>query len=455
MQGHCGTGPWNSISHSWEQPPGSYVSRFGVGFFCGMIGVFHALLYAAHVAEGREANAASRCCCCCSNELLLGVGLFSAFCLSWVGAICDADDLAMCMGNNSIHSTFAVLFFGLTDVVAVVLALDPKPEAARRPHERRLAAVIAAALGIATALAAAAAHGVAVYPGWKFGDNAVIIAEVTEVSIFLVWMNNTARTHFDRVSWAAVSSSSSSSTSDDGKKVVVLGGARGLAKLTTLLVVAVLGATLALYGGSSSDSDGGVPVIGDLWVTKPSNWISRWGLVQFASGALWVVLFSQLASASASASASILTVADWLVMALQGTAVVAAAGTAVVASTETAAYHAAFALVFAVAGNLGALASCLLDGCRASCSASPPSFSWVRCALAAVALGSGGACCLVGGLGPERMAMLQWVDVAALLAFYAHNCLGRAATANMGLAVVVADADGAGAAVAEGGYGKV
>ena len=79
-----------------------------MGFFSDMIAVFHLLLYVANTQEGRTTSDSSKCCCCCSNELMFAVGLFSAFCLSWVGAICDDDDGAMCQGNNSIHSMFAV-----------------------------------------------------------------------------------------------------------------------------------------------------------------------------------------------------------------------------------------------------------------------------------------------------------------------------------------------------------
>jgi hypothetical protein len=51
--GHCGTGPWNSISHSWEDPPGSSVSRFVVGTSSDAIAAVHVLLYVANAAAGR------------------------------------------------------------------------------------------------------------------------------------------------------------------------------------------------------------------------------------------------------------------------------------------------------------------------------------------------------------------------------------------------------------------
>ena len=133
-----------------------------------MICVFHALLYAANVRAGRVADADCRLCSCCSNELLLLTGLFASFCLSWVGAICDDDDGPMCMGNNSIHSLNAVLFFFLTDVVAAVLLLDPKTDKARHPTHRRIAGAIFAAMVAARAVRWAGF----VYPGWQLGDNA-------------------------------------------------------------------------------------------------------------------------------------------------------------------------------------------------------------------------------------------------------------------------------------------
>ena len=428
-----------------------------MGFFSDMIAVFHLLLYVANTQEGRTTSDSSKCCCCCSNELMFAVGLFSAFCLSWVGAICDDDDGAMCQGNNSIHSMFAVLFFALTDFIALAMVADPKTEKAREPRERRIAAVIAMLLAVSTVTHATGRSLVSVYPGWQLWDNITIIAEVIEVTIFLYWMNNVAHSHFGNLSWGAVSFGDNA---EDSETPVVVLSARGLAKLTSAISVAVLVTTLAIalsMGTIDPLTTGGLPIIGDMWTHKPSNWISRWGLVQFSSGALWVSLFSQLAAISSSqvlhsagpfsSSSSLLGLVDYLVLFLQSVAALAAACTAVCASTENATYHQIAAATFFIAGNLGAVAICVVDGVRhmssttSDCGHRGGSNGWkMRALLAATGTILMAVHCGLCYFSPNpcgsAMSALEWADVLILIAFYTYNCLGRDGTATMGLAVI-------------------
>ena len=115
------------------------------------------------------------------------MGLVSVFCLSWVGAICDAANDPQCLGNNSIHTFCAVAFFVLQDVVMIALAVDPTPVAtpaltlrARAVRDAAIALGFTAAGAVHLLSAHGGARGGSLFAddGWTPFENATIIAEV-------------------------------------------------------------------------------------------------------------------------------------------------------------------------------------------------------------------------------------------------------------------------------------
>jgi len=448
-QGHCGTGPWNSISHSWENPPGSYLSRFVVGFACDMICVFHGLLYLANTAADRVPDTTRKCCGCFTNEVLLGVGLFACFCLSWVAAICDADTDPLCLGNNTIHSTCAILFFGLTDVVAAVMACNPKTEKARRPLRRVANSLVAGLMTLCTLVRLLRVlNGRANFngssSGWgpQDGDNFTIIAEVCEVTLFCVFMNTTARECFDGLSWAAVSTLVPDS---DDRTVTLVAPARRLAQAGAALAGGVLAVSLVIgaFDGTLPVPEGQVPTLSDLGTHKPCNWLWRWGMVQACSAGLWVLAFSQVAVANGNPW----RVADLAFLALGAGSLLCMAGMAIVNQDEQATYHAWLLAGFFALGDLYALGLVVVDSSRHSKKAATtaaPLAPQVFAVVAALSAIRGALPFFVEGpssslAASNAEAVLEWVNAVALIGFFYTNCASRDATKEMGLSFLVDD----------------
>jgi len=445
-QGHCHglplwSGPWNSISHSWEDFPGNYISRFVVGYACDMICIFHAMLYVANTNADRVANASKRCCRCYTNEVLLGLGVFACFCLTWVGAICDAANDPQCEGNNTIHSTCAVLFFLLTDVVAGAMACSPKTEHARQPRARFLSLFIFAGL-TATTLYRACRLVCDIrgdHPSYQHGDNATIIIEVVEVAFFVAFMNSVADSYFAGLSWAATARE----TSGGAGEVVHVLSARKVAQLAAGLAAVTLAASYAvnLFNGNvPPPSEGGLPVLGGLWDHKPTNWIGRWGWVQCSSALTWVAVFSSVAEARGRWAAP-----DGALLALQVTGALALAGVGMVNLSENAGAHAACTAAFFLCWDAAAAGLVVLRAARSPSAAS----SAAEAACAVLAL----ACALTTvrfalppalvGLG-RGGAVLEWLNLVLLAAFWVLNLAVRPASNSMALVILV-DAPAAGA----------
>ena len=106
-----------TISNTWVFPPMNYVSRWAVGNLAILFAVFQVCLYFANV----NAECASKRARSLNYEFLCGMSVFAIFCFSWVGAICDSASEPSCRGNNTIHSTFAVIFFVLYDLYMAAL----------------------------------------------------------------------------------------------------------------------------------------------------------------------------------------------------------------------------------------------------------------------------------------------------------------------------------------------
>jgi hypothetical protein len=445
-QGHCGTGPWNSISHSWEHPPGSYASRFVVGTSCDMIAVFHGFLYIANVFASRQPNTSKKCCQCYTNEVLLGIGLFSAFCLSWVGAICDADTDPECLGNNTIHSTCAVLFFLLTDVIAGVLACDPKTEEAKKPKNRIFLMFIFIVMSSCTFVRLCKWHcDIFGGPLPNNGDNFVIIAEVIEVSFFIVFMNTLAQTYFTGINWSVVLNSNP----PEGEDLIIAVKAKRIVYLGCLLILFVLSSTYII--GEAEDEYGDdtkLPLIGDMWTFKPNNWISRWSTVQATSAFIWVAVFSQIALSNNSWNNY-----DTFLLLLQVFSLLSFAGSGIINKSdgENKKWHDILTALFYFSADLFVLFTIFIDQTRYSNkmkfnksneiekplkSLQVFGFLMILSNIRYVLSSSSG--------GSTLYDVLEWLNMIIIVSFFAVNCVYRVATGDMALAFIVTPSSSSG-----------
>ena len=99
-QGHCQV--WlPMISDTWTHPPASYVSRWVVSIVALGMSLAQILFWKAEDAR-----------LCCSSSAWQAIAVFSCFCLAVVGAVCEST-IPTCRGNDALHSTSAVVFFAL------------------------------------------------------------------------------------------------------------------------------------------------------------------------------------------------------------------------------------------------------------------------------------------------------------------------------------------------------
>jgi hypothetical membrane protein len=414
-----------------------------VGFACDMIAVFHCMLYLANTAKARTPDTSKVCCKCYTNEVLLGLGLFACFCLTWVGAICDADSDPQCMGNNTIHSTCAVLFFLLTDVICGVMACSRNAAASPRARVKFGGLFVGLALTTVVRGCRLACDLAGDHPHFQHGDNFVILAEVTEVALFIVFLNTVAAECLGGLNWAALADTANPGTGQAATPVV---GARAVAALASGLVLfTVLSAyALALKQGTVPPLWQGLPELGALFTAKPANWIGRWGFVQAASALLWQSVFAQTAAAGGGPWA----LADKALFGLQAAAALALAGMGIVNEFEDASAHRACTNVFFVCSDVAALALAVLqakrvapnpsEGARAVDPAPAAAVAAVVCAASTLRFAR------VLGWSALTNAALEWLNLGALTAFWSLNLTQRPATASMGLAVLVDDPAGAG-----------
>jgi hypothetical protein len=345
------------------------------------------------------------------------------------------------LGNNSIHSTCAVLFFFLTDVVAGVLACDPKTEAGKRPRTRMFNMFVFIVMSLCTMVRVCKLFcDFKGSPLPQNGDNFVIIAEVIEVSFFVVFMNTTAQTLFTGISWSLVTSPQPPS----GKDLIVAITAKKLVQIATALIVFVL-ATTYIIGEKTQLSGEELPLIGDMWTFKPNNWISRWSTVQACSACIWVALFSQLAFAANEWSNT-----DTALVVLQIASVLSFAGSGIIDKSdgENLKYHDFFTSLFFILANVFALITVFFDQVRYNrrmkakqANAEKPSMVLLLLGLIAAATScrylSAFSNHKSGGDSPTPYEILEWVDMIVITAFYALNCLYRAASSEMSLAFII------------------
>jgi len=339
------------------------------------------------------------------------------------------------MGNNTIHSACAILFFLLTDVVAGVLACDPKTEEGKKPKRRLLNMIIFIVMTSCTMVRACKFYCEVNNLGYgpQNGDNFVIIAEVIEVSFFIVFMNTLAQSIFTNMSWAVVTST----TPPEGQDMIIVITAKKIVYFGIILVMFVLISTY-IIGEAENQYSTDLPLIGDMWTFKPNNWISRWSTVQATSAFIWVSIFSQLAFAHNEWS-----IYDSGLVILQVISLLAFAGQGIVNKSdgENKEWHDIFILVFYLVATLFALITVSLDQVRFNRRIQTnPHYqkpSRVLQILSLLSFITVPIRYLVHDLNPTVDDALDWIIMLVLVAFYSINCVYRVATSDMALAILV------------------
>merc|ERR1712166_730090 len=107
---HCPALPrLPTISNTWVDPPGNFLSRFVIGNVCFCFGMLQFILWRPERPNFKHAS------------LFMALGIFSVFCLSVVGAICDSASDKECRGNFTIHILCASTFFVLYNMNMILL----------------------------------------------------------------------------------------------------------------------------------------------------------------------------------------------------------------------------------------------------------------------------------------------------------------------------------------------
>jgi len=251
-----------TISHTWEDAPMSYVSRWTIG----MLTLPFALTNVAGYYNSQRGNA---------DAILAALAVGGVFCFSWVGAICD-DTLPACRGNNAIHSAFAITFFMLYDIYMFGVAFF-RPIGRRASAQLKLCAVASAASKIRWLPIFSTPFFLAAFP-WlpvlEWGNVAVVIAW-TELS--------TRGCALDYAALDVAPEARGGPTAAPLSSFVTTAAAGAVALATCF---GTLIATLAAGVATQTLPPQAVPFISDLWVYQPGDWFARWGVVHGAQVAI-------------------------------------------------------------------------------------------------------------------------------------------------------------------------
>ena len=278
---HQGGDPFlPTISSTWTAPPASYISRWAVGNMCCALFAVNAFIYWADSA----AFAGPRRLLV-SPAVILQMAFAALFCFSWVGAICNST-VDTCMGNDALHTAFALAFFFLYDLM-MILSATSKLHAAVRDGTPVRGAVRSLLLAVASSVLTAAR---ACLPGPLAAaedvDTVIAVVEWINVAIVGLWTlsNALGSEGINEMGFGLVTKGDAGKEGADGLAVVVFRGASALELSNVVggLFIFVLASTciLGLAVGYIPRVEGAFWYISDMWTQPPGNWISRWGVVQ-------------------------------------------------------------------------------------------------------------------------------------------------------------------------------
>lgn len=255
-----------TISNTWEDPPGNFLSRVVVSTVAlGMAllqPVFFKPLRSKLWKQGRV-------------NIVLGV--IACLGLSIVGAVCDSASDPECLGQNTLHTTSAVIFFILYNGNMVVLTKETGHPLA------------AAALAVVLTCTKARWLQPVLAPGLLGDETPLAIFEWTDVLLicgWTVWFACAHRPNAAMVLSAGLPHGRRAPPPDAAFFVSLrtLGLAATVLHTTNLVITLI--AALA-DGNVPSGTNGTFPSIDSLWVSPPGNWLSRWSVPLAGSFAMF------------------------------------------------------------------------------------------------------------------------------------------------------------------------
>jgi hypothetical membrane protein len=248
-----------TISNTWDNPPGNYLSRLIVSHVALAMGLGQWVIWSPLAS-------AKKC-----EKLLLGLGLFSCLCLSFVGAICDDDANPQCMGNNTLHSVSAIVFFVLYNINMCVLSCHKKNPSTSNCHRyiMFLLTLLSTLFKIRYVLPMVSTFSV--------GDQTpVAIFEWCDTFTIITWtVYYICKNRKDFYLQLRVEDSEASSTDTLAIRFPLY----NIAWAILFLSFSTLISCFYFLDHAGRIPKGSWPYISDMFVYTPGNWISRWSLV--------------------------------------------------------------------------------------------------------------------------------------------------------------------------------
>jgi len=260
---HCPALPrLPTISNTWVDPPGNFLSRFVIGNVCFCFGMLQFILWRPELPNFKHAS------------LFMALGIFSVFCLSVVGAICDSASDKECRGNFTIHILCASTFFVLYNMNMILLT----SKGGRWKAPSLLLPVLLSTMCKARWLFS---HSEALAPP---DLTLPAIIEWSDVFLIVLWTARFVVMHRSQYSFGLVLSEDSKAASSQ----LLFVPATTMTLVTAIYYFGTLFISLFFIYHQHRVEPGSLPYISDTWVYPPGNWISRWAIVQGGILMLWV-----------------------------------------------------------------------------------------------------------------------------------------------------------------------
>lgn len=261
-----------TISNTWDNPPGNFLSRFVVSnvAFC---------LAACQIILWVPVSKTKKC-----EKLCLALGLLGILGFSIVGAVCDDDKDPECRGNNTLHSVCAVFFFVTYNMNMALLSCKSCSS-----HSICHSAVLHAfTLLSLVSKARYVPSQVGLNAEAPMDQTLLALFEWTDVFAIMGWT-----VYFLFKSRPDSRASLGPSPSNPPSSDTTYGELSAFSMAITVLVLffGTLASCLAAAYLEGRVPKGTWPYISDLFVYPPGNWISRWAVVLGCTLSIYLMVF--------------------------------------------------------------------------------------------------------------------------------------------------------------------
>ena len=255
-----------TISNTFDNPPGNFVSRFVISHVALAMSLCQWAIWTPLASTNKY------------EKLFLNIGLLSIFCFSIVGAICDDDTNPQCRGNNTFHSVSAVTFFVLYNMNMVIITCSKKKKnKSARCCSSDVLLVVLSVLSMASKVRWFLPSSVLALGG--LGDQTPLaIIEWSDVFLIIGWTILYCGKHARNYE-LHYRTEDSTLTTTTGEVTVIRFNVRTITLAVTVLSVGTLVMCYYYIKKQGRVPAGSWPMISDMFVYPPGNWISRWTLV--------------------------------------------------------------------------------------------------------------------------------------------------------------------------------